>query len=346
MQASLRTAGVRIQVTSAQRWLADVLEEAAAGELPLDDGADPDIRVVVEENSAPFDTVGWEVLTRGAWRRPGQVIMRDACSSGVDLQVTAAGSALDVVARWRPPVTSRAAAIMLRARARLLLRAVLIQYPALWWSQQRGRVPLHASVCALGGPQATAATGRTVLLAGPGGVGKSTLVNAELSAGATATCDNLCVSDGRTAWGLVEPMRVEPGQASQLGQPGIGRGRRMPHGRREIAWPRRAESMTPDCLIVLRRGSERAPAVGPCPPAEAAQQLAAGTYMAGELRRYWAFAATLALGTGVGETHPDIGAIASAVAARLPCIQVTLGARPGPPLRDLLGARAVAELTR
>ena len=77
---------------------------------------------------------------------------------------------------------------MLRARARLLLRAVLLQYPALWRSQLRGRAPLHASVCGLG-----AADGPAVLLAGPGGVGKSTLVHGELLNGALATCDNLCV---------------------------------------------------------------------------------------------------------------------------------------------------------
>jgi hypothetical protein len=103
--------------------------------------------------------------------------------------------------------------------------------------------------------------------------------------------------------------------------------------------------MTPDCLVVLRRGDQREPLVGACSPAEAARQLAAGTYIAGELRRYWAFAATLALGTGVGEAHPDIGAVTSALTARLPCVQVTLGERPGPPLRDLLGALVPAEVS-
>jgi hypothetical protein len=341
MRASLQTAGLRVQLISSHRWLADVLNEAGAGELSPDDGGtDPDVRVVVEDTREAFDTDGWDVLTRGAWRRPGQVVVRDACTSGVDLQVTAVGPTLQVTARWRPPLATRGATAVLRSRARLLLRAVLIQYPALWWSQQQGRAPLHGSVCSLGQSGASRDPGHTVLLAGPGGVGKSTLVNTELAAGAVATCDNLCVSDGCTAWGLVEPMRVQPGQ------PGVGRGRRMPHGRRESVWPRRADSMTPDCVIVLRRGHEREPVVGPCPPAEAARQLSAGTYMAGELRRYWAFAATLALGTGVGEPHPDIAGVASALTARLPCTSITLGERRGSPLRDLLSEITAAEVSR
>ena len=174
------------------------------------------------------------MLTRGAWRRPGQVILRDVCSSGLDLLVEAPAPDADHLRPVAPAADRARAAAILRARSRLLLRAVLLQYPALWRAQQRGRAPLHASVCttAPAGPGA-------VLIAGPGGVGKSTLVDAELARGATATCDNLCVSDGRTDLG--------PGRAAAAaGQHGGGaRGRRMPHGRREVPWPARAES--PGC---------------------------------------------------------------------------------------------------
>jgi hypothetical protein len=287
--------------------------------------------VTVERGSTAFDVTGWRVLTRGAWCRPGQVVVTDACSSGLDLRVTVGQPILDVVARWRPSGKGRAAAAVLRARARLLLRAVLLQYPALWRSQQRGRAPLHASVCGLG-----EADGPTVLLAGPGGVGKSTLVHGELLGGAIATCDNLCVSDGQDVWGVVEPLRLP---AEMHG----GRGRRMPHGRREVAWPQRADLMRPDRLVVLVRGGGK-PAVTRCDPGLAARSLVAGTYMAGELRRYWAFAATLALGTGVGGSHPPIQDIADTLSTRLPGLQVTLGDQPGAPLRELLSATAVTEV--
>jgi hypothetical protein len=331
MRARLLTAGERVDVSCAVPWLADVLAEGAAGQLTDGDGTPPDVRVSVERGSAPFDVAGWPVLTRGAWCRPGRVVLSNACSSGLDLHVTAAGQAVEVVARWRPPGTVRAAAAVLRARARLLLRAVLVQYPALWRSQQRGRAPLHASVCGLAG-----AGGRTVLLAGPGGVGKSTLVHGELLAGAISASDNLCVSDGRSAWGLVEPLRLPAGVHG-------GKGRRMPHGRREAAWPRRADRLLPDLIVVLARGGE--PGVAAGDPALAARSLMAGTYMAGELRRYWSFAATLALGTGLGTPHPPVRETAEALGARLPCLRVTLGDRPGAPLRELLSAAAAEEVT-
>ena len=249
MRAMLHTAGERVELTCAVPWIAGVLTEGAAGQLTAGDGSPPDVRVTVERDSAPFDVTGWRVLTRDAWCRPGQVVVKDACSSGLDLRVTAGEPALEVVARWRPSGKGRAAAAVLRSRARLLLRAVLLQYPALWQSQQRGRAPLHASVCGLAG-----ADGQAVLLAGPGGVGKSTLVHGELLSGAISTCDNLCVSDGRHAWGVVEPLRL-PAEAHD------GKGRRMPHGRREAAWPRRADQMTPGRLVVLVRGGE--PGGGP-----------------------------------------------------------------------------------
>jgi hypothetical protein len=326
MRAVLHTAGERVELACAVPWIARVLTEGAAGQLTSADGTPPDVRVTVERDSAAFDVTGWRVLTRDAWCRPAQVVVRDACSSGLDLRVTTGELTLEVTARWRPSGKGRVAAAVLRSRARLLLRAVLLQYPALWQSQQRGRAPLHASVCGLG-----AADDQAVLLAGPGGVGKSTLVHGELRSGASSTCDNLCVSDGQYAWGVVEPLRL-PAEAHD------GTGRRMPHGRREAGWPRRAEEMTPGRVVVLTRGGT--PGVAPCDPALAARYLVAGTSMAGELRRYWAFAATLALGTGQGGSHPPVQEIADTLSTTLPCLQVTLGDRPGAPLRELLSATA------
>ena len=64
---------------------------------------------------------------------------------------------------------------------------------------------------------------------------------------------------------------------------------------------------------------------GPADPADAARALVAGTYAAGELRRYWAYAATLALATGRGPAHPPIDAIARALAERVPCVRVRVG---------------------
>jgi hypothetical protein len=190
-------------------------------------------------------------------------------------------------------------------------------YPTMWVAGLRGRVPLHACACT--------ANEAVPLLAGPSGLGKSTLVDAEVRAGGGATGDNLSVGDGTSVWGVVEPVRLE----------GLG-GPRMPHGRGEAALLRRVERLEPDRVVVLRRGSEAVGRSRFCPPQEAARSLVAGTYTAGELRRYWGFAAAIADGTGVGPAHPAVEAVADRFAERLRCVEVTLPASPGARLADLL----------
>jgi hypothetical protein len=66
--------------------------------------------------------------------------------------------------------------------------------------------------------------------------------------------------------------------------------------------------------------------------------------MAGELRRYWAFASTLALGTGVGDIHPKVDHVARILTAGLPCREVTLGEFPGTPLGSLVSTGTGSEV--
>jgi hypothetical protein len=321
MRAVFRTGGVQIELNCQRRLLSGILEEGLVGQFARGQAISPDIRVTVESTVEAFDTKGWDVLTRNAWQRPGQVLVRDACSSGLDLLVATDGTGLDIQARRRPTPAGRVASAVLRSRSRLLIRAVLLQYPALWWGQQQGRAPLHVSVCSLGTDH-----GRSVLIAGPGGIGKSTIVNAELEHGAVATSDNLCVSDGHTAWGLLEPRRVPAGER------GRRPGRRMPHHRVEAPWERRVDELVPEFVLVLRRGTAKRTSFVPGDPDRAAKSLVAGTYMAGELRRYWAFASTLSLGTGLGEVHPPVDQVARTLTFGLPCWELTLGQRPVAPL--------------
>jgi hypothetical protein len=46
--------------------------------------------------------------------------------------------------------------------------------------------------------------------------------------------------------------------------------------------------------------------------------------MAGELRRYWAFGATLAAASGLGPALPAVEGVARRLAAALPCHLLTL----------------------
>jgi len=286
VEGLLPTAGERLAIQCPRGWIAECVVEGADGCLIPGPPDAPTIRVCVETERKPFPVAGWTRLARDAWCRNGQLVMRDVATSGFDLYARQDGWVPDLVLRWRPPARTHAAALVLRGRARLLTRAVLLQYPALWAASQRGRAPLHAAGL-------TAGSQGPALLAGPSGVGKTTLVVEETAAQGSAIGDNLAVGDGSSLWGVVEPVRSEQ-----------GRGRRAPHGRRTMHLSGRVPVLDPTVLVVLARGTS--------------------TYAAGELRRYWGVHALLALGTGAGPPHPPVGETAAAFADRLRCLRVEL----------------------
>ena len=182
--------------------------------------------------------------------------------------------------------------MLLGARFRLLAAQTLLHYPALWWASLRGRVPLHVSV--------TAGADGVTMIAGPGGVGKSTMLAAGLPRGEIATADNICACDARTAYGLVEPLRVarRPGRRERR----TARPPEVPAARAGAlpgAGPAGGARAAPPAGEAVRSGR--------CPPAEAARELVAGTYMAGELRRFWPFAGHPRAGDGHRAGAPGRG---------------------------------------
>lgn len=307
MRARLTTADVVVEVSCTRRHAELALRAAADGSwTDTNDDDRVDVHLDVESSSEPFDIAGWEPLTRGAWCQDGDVVLRDACGSGYDLAVRATPARLEVRARWRPPVVTRGAATALRGRADLLTRAALLQYPALWWAGVHGHVPVHAPALEL--------DDAVVLLAGPGGVGKSTVILNEVAHGARVTSDNLSVTDGTSVSGFVEPAKVTGGT-----------GPRRAHGRRESHLNGRTNTLVPTEVWVVRRDGRAHAALEPADVRSAARSLTAGTYMAGELRRYWAFAATLAMGTGLGPSHPPIADVAAQLCSAVPCRTLRLG---------------------
>ena len=317
MPWSLETVGERVVVESSLAWVTELIAEAAGGELESRSHDAGTVHVNVESERAPFATEGWNVLARDARDKGGSVVIRNVCTTGFDLHATCTELGVDFTYRWRPAARERATGMLLRSRFHLLARAALIQYPALWWAGVEGRAPLHASACTV--------DGSTPLVTAPSGVGRSTFMLRVLAEGGSVTGDNLSVGDGTTVFGLAEPFRIE----------GAG-GRRMPHGRQEMPVRQRAPALEPDAVIVLTRGGATATAFSSLSPVAAARSMVTSTYAAGELRRFWAFAATLAAGTGVGPPHPPVMDVASAFSARLPCYALELGARPAPTLPELL----------
>jgi len=304
VEGLLPTAGERLAIQCPKGWIAERIVEGADECFIPGPPDSPTVRVCVEPGHEPFPVAGWTRLARDAWCQDGHVVMLDVATSGFDLHAWQEGAVPELVLRWRPPKRTRAAALALRERARLATRAVLLQYPALWAASARGRVPLHAAAL-------TAGSQGTVLLAGPSGAGKTTLVMEEIAAHGTAIGDNLAVGDGCSVWGMVEPARSEHGQ-----------GRRAAHGRRATHLAGRVPVLEPTALVILARGTGYR--VGACEPETAARALIASTYAAGELRRYWGVHALLALGTGIGPAHPPVSETAAAFASRLRCLRVEL----------------------
>src|SRR5689334_14758816 len=137
MTAGLDTAGERVSIDSALPWVTEILAEGAGGDLhPISEAA-ASVQVRVEAERHRFDTEGWELLTRGAWRRDGEVVVENACTAGFDLHLSCTPDGARFTFRWRPPRRDRAAARLLRSRFHLLVRALMIQYPALWWAGTR-----------------------------------------------------------------------------------------------------------------------------------------------------------------------------------------------------------------
>jgi hypothetical protein len=286
-------------------FLAEAHDDEASAQMPAS------VQLVLEAGSRPFQLRAADRVTRGVWSDGSAVVIEDACTSGFDLRCEPQGQLLSLSARWRPPARTRLAATLLRQRAALLGRAALLQYPLMWWASTRGRAPLHVSALQM--------AGAAPMLAGPSGVGKSTLVDAELTGEAPgvrarATCDNLAVSDGRSVFGVVEPRRTA-----------TGNGRRASHGRRESAFVDRLPCVTPDRVIAVSLSESAAEAhLQPLSAESARRVLVTGTYMAGELRRYWPFAAALTAATGLGPSAAPVAAVARQLTGALPCFSLTL----------------------
>lgn len=316
MNLCCRTAGLTLGVKAdSSRWERFVREAFAGQE---QDEGPADVNVLVAESSERFSLMGLAPLTRGAWSDGTSVVIENACGSGVDLKARAEAGRLDVEARYRPGWSTRGLGVVAPARAQLLLRSAILQYPAMWWAGVTGSVPLHVSGARAGDI--------SVAIAGPGGVGKSTLLRDAMSEGGQGVSDNLCMGRDLMLHGVLEPLRANGGE-----------GRRMPHGRRESVWTDRLDTIEVERILVLRRGAGGRVVVRPVDPQVAARVIVAGTYAAGELRRYWGFAATLALGTGLGPAHPPIVDAATRLAEAVPCAEVILPRTLGTRLSDVIG---------
>ncbi len=320
---TLRTAGAVVSVESSVPSVLTAVRGLTAGADPGGEERAADVRLVVEARRTLPSTRDLVPVTRGVWyASDGEVLLESAGGSGFTQAWTVTEGMVTVRTWWDPSLPEAAAARALRARFRALRAQILLHYPALWWAALHGMAPLHVSVVEIDGV--------AVLLAGPGGVGKSSLVARELDEGASATCDNLAACDGSSAFGVLEPLRLPAGLAGAAGA-------RAAHGRREARWRGHVDRLDPDLVVVVRRGAGEQPTVRPLSSPEATRALVAGTLAAGELRRFWPLCAVLGLASARGPVLPPLEAVARQFTDRLPCYELVLGRAPGERLSSLLG---------
>lgn len=324
----LRSAGQRVVIASGPTALANRLQAASGhsgwhGTLT----GHCDVRIELEADRHVFSHAGMVPVTRGAWTDGTGSVLFDSVGGSGHSQRWSIGANGPVVtrSRWHPSMAQAAAAELLRRRQHALEAEVLLHYPTLWSAARHGLAPLHVSVLRVDDV--------VVVLAGPGGLGKSTMVSVELAHGAVALCDNLAVTDGVALHGLAEPLRVERGTPV----PAQRRTGRAMHGRQSYDWGPRPAAMVPDVLVVVRRGHSDTPTLRQTTSDVAARSLTAGTFTAGELTRFWPLSATLALATEDQQVLPAVEEAATRLAERLPCFELELG-RPGVALHTVLAA--------
>jgi len=178
----------------------------------------------------------------------------------------------------------------LRRRRFTTLLYYLVYYPCFWWLERHeGFHPIHAA--------GVEVSGEVVVLAGPSGVGKSTLSTALAALpGARLLSDTFLLQRGTSVLPVREPLlldewsRVWLGQAGELLQP-----IRWRYGlnRDGYHWPQgRLSSGGPVAVVVFPHRASQ-PYVRRLPPREAHGRISAGNVIVNDLRRYWAYAAVL-----------------------------------------------------
>ena len=210
----------------------------------------------------------------------------------------------------------------LRQRKFTTLLYYMAYYPCFWWLERhRDMHPIHAAGVEIGGG--------VVVLAGPSGVGKSTLsTGLAVADGARFLSDTFLLHAGIDVRPVREPLLLDDWSRRWLGE-GAGLLQaidwRYCLGRRGFHWPaERLGKGGPARLLLFPRRSARH-YVRAVPPARAQGQIGAGNAIVNDLRRYLAYA-------GVLETlDPSPLALAreksvSELVQRVPCYEIGLTA--------------------
>lgn len=180
----------------------------------------------------------------------------------------------------------------LRRRRFTTLIYYLTYYPVFWWLEHHGHGhPIHA-----GGVERP---GGIVVLAGPSGVGKSTLVTGLASDdNARMLSDTFLVHKGAAVRGVPEPLLLDQWSRNWLGAHAslLQPVRHIYSLHRDgFHWPDRLLASGGDARVLIF--PQRAPShyITPLAPSSAQGRIRAGDLIVNDVRRYWAYASILEL---------------------------------------------------
>ncbi len=300
---------------------------------------DPDLRAYVRAHFEASEGTGSgaAVVIHGAWRwgdaPPAPVAVRSAATlrAGRGMTLTREGAdglrctwtripgfpeltlsflltgaaperlAVDAHCAYAPRGLARRIRYMNRARverkrSRLFFKLMyaMVYSPVAWWLERtRGWGLLHASAVAL-------PNGQAVLLAGQGGVGKSTLAMTLLAMpGARLVSDNLLFYDERMIYACPEPVRLDGTALAGIAAAGVTPERSSlpreahPKATWRAASAQRAQS-APPCAVFLLQAGDR-PGFEPIDASRGAGMLRAGNDLAREIEGHRPVAALLAM---------------------------------------------------
>jgi hypothetical protein len=200
------------------------------------------------------------------------------------------------------------------------LMSYLVYYPLFWYFEQlRGWVAVHAS--------ALASRGRGVVIAGLGGVGKTTTCVALMErAGMELISENLILTDGEHVYPCHEPIRLDAGSLAALGE--------EPKGLKPMAFPDglkdkrlfhpsgpAAPSKVKPAVVFLPTFSARR-YVRPLPSPIAAERIVATNRLTRELDDYGWYAAAPNMIWATPRRTGELHAVPHELASRARCFEL------------------------
>lgn len=198
----------------------------------------------------------------------------------------------NIYANWIKRGLRRRHLEQLRQRRFTTLLYYLLYYPCFWVLERtRDLHPIHAA--------GVEVQGTAVVLAGPSGVGKSTLVTG--LAGhprARLLSDTFLLHNGKTVYAVPEPLLLDQWSQRWLGNTAVNL-KRIAHryslSRNGFHWPTERSSGSGIASLLLFPHRSSAHYLRPLSPSSARGRLTASNLIVNDLRRYWAFASVIEL---------------------------------------------------